>query len=157
MLRPYDLEGITMLAIDPGKMTGIAAYDSKSGALGVCEKDVEGTGPDWSYDYLFSLIERFTPSYIVCESFRITANTAKNTQAPWSLELIGVARLAAGIHGSNFQLQAPGDAKGFSTDAKLRALGWYNPSKGGHQNDATRHLLAMLVKRGWWDDRLAEG
>ncbi len=44
-------------------------------------------------------------------------------------------------------LQTPATGKGFGTDAKLKHLGWYNPTQGGHSNDAARHLLTYLAVR----------
>jgi hypothetical protein len=38
----------------------------------------------------------------------------------------------------------PSQAKGFATDDKLKAAGWYLPGKG-HANDASRHLLLACV------------
>ena len=37
-------------------------------------------------------------------------------------------------------------AKSFATDAKLKALDWYERTKDGHANDAARHLVVYLVK-----------
>lgn len=138
----------TILAIDPGLMTGIAIYDNDE--LTLLELDIDN-----SYKTIHDLIVRGRPGAVVIESFRITAATAKNTQAPWSLELIGATRLCCQLVDVPLALQAPGEAKGFGTDEKLKAMGWYNPTKGNHQNDAARHLLVFLVKAGWWDDRLA--
>ena len=44
-----------------------------------------------------------------------------------------------------FVRQTPAQAKSFGTDDKLRRLGWYTPTPGGHANDAARHLLAFAV------------
>jgi hypothetical protein len=86
---------------------------------------------------------------LVSESFRITMQTAKNTQAPWSLELIGVARMVSRLYtGRELHMQDPSAAKRFSSDAKLKHMGWYQPNKG-HANDAARHLLLTLATRGW--------
>ena len=49
----------------------------------------------------------------------------------------------------------PAQSKAFSTDDKLKALGWHNPTPGGHQNDAARVLLLGLAKRG--DARVING
>lgn len=138
-----------VLAIDPGYTTGIAWFDGET--MDGQELVLEGAAV-----FLYHLITRGKPAVVVCETFRITAATAKNTQAPWSLELIGAVRLACELAGVPLKMQAPGEAKGFATDDKLQALGWYNSTKGGHRNDATRHLLVWLVNNGWWDPRLVK-
>jgi hypothetical protein len=85
---------------------------------------------------------------IVSESFVITPQTAKNTQAPWSLELIGVARMVSNIYlGRPLILQQPASAKRFSSDSRLKRMGWWTPGKG-HANDASRHLLLLMATRG---------
>ena len=140
-----------ILALDPGKKTGWAAYDFTT------KRFVSGEG-----DFITSArrahaiaAEHNDELSIVSESFTITVNTAKNTQATWSLELIGVYRyLSLAYCREDLTLQAPAAAKRFSSDDRLRAMGWYTPGKG-HANDAARHLMLYLVTRKWWDDRLA--
>ena len=138
-----------ILAVDPGYMTGVAWFDGDEmhGAeLQITESDT----------WLFKTITERKPTVVICEAFRITVNTAKNTQAPWSLELIGVTRLACRMAGITLAMQSPSTAKGFAKDDKLKALGWYTSTKGGHQNDAVRHLMVWLVEHGWWNPLLVK-
>ena len=86
--------------------------------------------------------------HVACESFRITAHTAKLSPAPWSLEIIGALRWLCHRNGIGFTLQTPGDAKRFATDTKLDKLGWARPPGAGHARDAQRHLLLFLVRAG---------
>jgi hypothetical protein len=140
-----------VLAIDPGKATGLAWYDVMSpdsfrsvelGFMDAC-----------------GAINRYAATYgdqidIVAETFLITVQTAKNTQATWSLEVIGVAKYLALKHtGAPAIMQQQSEAKTFSTNDRLRAIGWYAPGLR-NANDAAKHLLRYLVKHGWWDDRL---
>ena len=86
---------------------------------------------------------------LVAESFMIGPQTVKNTQAPWSLEVIGVARyVSQHFTKRDLVLQAPASAKRFASDARLKHMDWYKPGKG-HANDASRHLLTVLANRGW--------
>ena len=140
-----------ILALDPGKKTGWAAYDFTTKRF-VSGEDDFITNARRVHAIAAELNDELS---IVSESFTITVNTAKNTQATWSLELIGVYRyLSLAYCREDLTLQAPAAAKRFSSDDRLRAMGWYTPGKG-HANDAARHLMLYLVTRKWWDDRLA--
>lgn len=90
----------------------------------------------------------------VIENFFITQATAKNSQAPWSLKVIGAVEWVCLREGlSPLVLQTPSDAKNFVPDAKLRALGYRSRGGGGHHNDAARHLVLYRVNHGWRDRR----
>ena len=124
-----------IIAVDPGKVTGWAV-------LGI-----EGlyTGGEGSlHDILASietlLIEGDKP-IIVCEDFIFTTATAKKSRQTWSTEGIGVLRYLAARYQVSFIIQGPAAAKRFAIDDKLKAMGWYHPTPGGHRNDAARHLL----------------
>jgi hypothetical protein len=101
---------------------------------------------------LLQWVDRITTVYggestIVCESYTINALTARITQSPWSLEIIGGLKyLSYENCGRDLILQHPGDAKSFSTNAKLRELELYQVGTAGHGNDAMRHLLLFLVR-----------
>lgn len=132
-----------VLALDPGKTTGWAQFilDGQSYQCGqttfteTCAMIEEQTG-GWGDRLL-----------LVSESFIINMATVKNTQAPWSLELIGVARYFAMTRcHRDLALQMPSSAKGFASDDRLRKLGWYVPGQG-HAMDAARHLILALATR----------
>lgn len=135
-----------ILAIDPGKTTGLVLYDRDS-------QRVVWASELGFYDAASTIVRSCADNgsalTVVCESFLITAQTPKNTQAPWSLELIGVARYASHAYCKReIALQAPASAKRFSSDERLRQMGFWTPGKG-HANDAARHLLLLLATRGW--------
>lgn len=139
-----------VLAVDPGKKTGLSLWHVDDDRPEVTEL---------SWPEFPAYVEEVTAKYerdlaIACESFTITVQTAKHTQAPWSLEGIGVCRYLAGKYGCELTLQAPSSAKLFSSDDRLRQLGWWTPGRG-HGNDATRHLLLYVVTRGWWSGAIA--
>lgn len=130
---------MTALALDPGKTTGIAWWfpghkseEVSNGFDGFVE---------WSLDAPWGLI-----SAVVVESFII--NPATHKKDPGSFEtttsIIGAVRYICATRNIPCKLQPP-SAKVFGSDEKLRRLGWYSPSKGGHQNDASRHLLKFLA------------
>lgn len=127
-----------ILAVDPGKTTGLAirSGDDKPATWQLPVEDAV----DMCEEYL-TLQPR---TLVVCESF-IPRPGAKTWQ-PDAVETIGVLRTLCRWHGHVFELQSPADAKRFSTDAKLKKVGWYKSTRGGHVNDALRHMLLGAVR-----------
>jgi hypothetical protein len=135
---------VNILAVDPGKRTGLATWSN-----GHFEAwDVDGW-PD-AVNYITTAVPHEFGSGIdllVCESIVITAQTAKKSQdVLTSVEQIGVCRYVSMKHGVEFQLQSPGEAKSFGTDAKLRAMSMWTEGSD-HARDATRHLILALARR----------
>jgi len=97
---------------------------------------------------------------VVCEAFRITPQTAKNSAgaAATAIEQIGQVRLMClqyGVSdGDSLPLQTPGDAQDFSNGDKLRALGWWHKGGKGHANMALRHAALRLLRTGCRDRTL---
>jgi ABC-type transport system involved in Fe-S cluster assembly fused permease/ATPase subunit len=140
---------VIIIAVDPGKMTGVATWDSKTGVFHAEEYSVESFF-EWVHTYVHqSVMEHGAENVqIVCESFIITPSTGKNSQAPWSLELIGVCRFLTYRYGMRpMKLQSPAVAKTFATDQKLRAVEWHTKARG-HANDAARHLMTYCATNG---------
>jgi hypothetical protein len=141
MARPTMLNQITILAVDPGKVSGWASL--RLGEFYSGQKD----GMEL-LRWVDEMLQRGTQFTLVCEDFIYTAATAKKTRQTWSTESIGVLRFLADKYQTEFVLQTPLDAKKFATNDKLKRLDWYRGTKGGHANDAARHLLLYCVKRG---------
>lgn len=132
-----------LLVQDPGKTTGLVTYVPSTKSFNTHELDFENT----ARTILTAAATHRERLVIISESFRITVQTAKNTQAPWSLELIGAARMCSMLYcGRDIVLQDPAAAKRFASDARLRAMGWYSRGRG-HANDAARHLLLFTATR----------
>jgi hypothetical protein len=133
--------------LDPGKTTGFSTYDRWTKEFTGQELDFNAT--------CMKLLE--APSMmdglvLGAESFIITVNTAKNSQAPWSLELIGCARMISNLYlQRKLEIQSPAVAKRFSSDTRLRHMGFFLKGKG-HANDASRHLLVYLATHGFLDN-----
>jgi hypothetical protein len=135
-----------VVALDPGGMTGVAVWRGSLASVELLE-----VGPLESVDLLWGLAEAHGAGLtVVSESFTVTAQTGKLSQAPWSLECIGAYRWVCRHHGSLFvvPLQRPGDAKGFAPNARLKALGLRMPGGAGHALDAARHLVLLLARSG---------
>ena len=156
------MSSLNVLAIDPGKATGVAiwrtyrqesqheSFQLDGGFDGVSSFLAYGDGgPAWiapDYDEGESSVYRYDA--VVCESFSVRSNTHKMDQGAfmdvWSN--IGALRYAAYLAGVPFHLQTPAEAKSFATNDKLKKLGWFTGG-AGHADDASRHLLTFLVKQ----------
>jgi len=143
-----ELKPIAIIAVDPGKRTGVAVWRQDLG-IDMFEFEV-GEFFDFIHTWVHNLHAQGYDIRIVYEAFIITVNTAKNTQASWSLELIGVLKFLAHRYQLPTTKQAPAVGKTFGTDGKLRYLGWFRKGKGwsGHANDAARHLATYAAQRG---------
>lgn len=151
-----------ILAVDPGKATGIAIMswnpdlDREPELLD--SKEVQSKDFADEIELAFNYNKnKFEDFYVACESFTINAQTAKNSQAPWSLENIGVLKhlcRRAGYDPSNIAFQPPVNAKNMFPNPALKTLGYWHRGGEGHANDAIRHGLLRLVKVGWKPVRL---
>lgn len=144
-----------VLAVDPGKASGIV-YMSLSDPEGTPTIIYSGEAQPDQYGLVlntfingWNLNQDFT---IVCERFTINAQTVRNSQAPYSLEQIGVLKHICREHNYDVEkiaMQSPADAKAMFPNEALRKVGAWHVGGEGHANDAMRHALLRLVKTGW--------
>jgi len=147
-----------VLAVDPGKATGVAMFSLIKGdeplLIDSAEVDFEGFAlwvRRW-LDYYFSGPSEEDQLIVVCERFTINAQTTKNSQAPFSLEEIGVLKqimLDYGLSPDDLRFQSPADAKAMFANLKLKKLEYWHRGGEGHALDAIRHGLLCMVKLGW--------
>lgn len=137
-----------IIGIDPGKKTGVGIWDNIGGtdSFESYEMDVEEFW-GWFIPFVHEHRAAGRDVRLVCESFIITIHTAKNTQATWSLELIGLVKYVGFAYGCEVTLQSPSVGKSFGTDGKLRLMGWWKKGAAGHANDAARHLVTYMANR----------
>lgn len=144
-----------ILSVDPGKATGIALLQWSGVKEEMPEKVLSAElEPEEFADTLHEQLPLWNQSElaIVCERFTINAQTIRNSQAPFSLEQIGVLKYLCRIHGFNPEsiiFQSPADAKSMFPNEALKKLGIWHKGGEGHGNDALRHALLRLVKSGW--------
>lgn len=134
-----------IIGIDPGLTTGFAMYDTSTGLFEA--KEYERAVLYRRLDrlvWLGSHNESSRPT-IVIESFTINAKTAKKSQQPDALRVIGAVDYLRQTGGILIQF-SPTTRKAFATDAKLKKLGWFSGGRG-HADDAARHVLAYLATR----------
>ncbi len=147
---------IIILAVDPGKASGIAVLswapesniDPK--VLHSSEEQPEDFGA--KIEELLEYKSQTDDFVVSCESFIINAQTVRNSQAPWSLENIGVLKhlcRKSGYDVSKIVFQSPANAKSMFPNPSLKKLGTWHKGGEGHANDAIRHGLLTMVKVGW--------
>ena len=151
-----------ILAVDPGKKSGITTFSYDKGS----EPLLLASGEFLMEEYHRPIIEaiqlasdREYALEIVCERFTINAQTIKNSQAPYSIEQIGILKhlmLVNQIDPNTLLFQSPSDAKRMFDNGALKKLGYWHKGGEGHALDAMRHGLLRLAKTGWAPVKLLE-
>lgn len=150
MNKPKTMPCTHIIAIDPGKANGWATFELSTRSF----KSGEGDFDQTCALLRWAVREVGGPLQVLCERFTITPETHKNTPAPWSLEMQGVARYFASMTDCDYILADRSTTKNFAFNGRLKALGWFKGGEG-HADDAARVLLHHLVtRRNWWDERL---
>lgn len=130
----------TLIAVDPGGMTGIAsltytAFDSI---------EMEHASVAGFVSGMLDYHKRANHGVILgAERFITGSSAGKHSSQPHAQRIIGALEEAAKERDIRFELQNTSDAKHIGRDAILKRLGWYKPTTP-HGNDAARHLLLML-------------
>lgn len=152
-----------ILAVDPGLATGLAVlrYDGANvHIVHSAETDFIESGREMEHWLrVFHADEQGTWS-VVAERFTITAATAKNSQAPWSLKVLGmldwlVWTTTGEDPASAVVLQGPAEAKRLVTNDILKSSGLWHRGGAGHANDAIRHGVYRFARLGWrkpWEE-----
>lgn len=141
-----------ILSVDPGKATGVAFVSFETDSEPVLEwsKEVQ---PEEFAEAVREPLSAYKDSLeVVCERFTINSQTVKNSQAPYSLEQIGVLKQCmrdVGRQDDDIYFQTPADAKAMFPNPALKKIGAWHRGGEGHALDAIRHALLRLVKSGW--------
>lgn len=150
-----------VLSVDPGKMTGMALFSYEGGSEPVLEwsKELEQHEVAEALRSALWSPEMRPNLEIICERFTINAQTVRNSQAPYSLEVIGIVKQC--LHDNDrpmddIYFQPPSEAMGMFTNENLKKLGYWHRGGKGHALDAIRHALLRLVKTGWKPIRLLQ-
>lgn len=145
-----------VLAVDPGKLTGLAFLTWDKGSepqiFYTAEVEPHQFAPEIRRCLQDAAEMPNTTLYVVCERFVINAQTVRNSQAPFSLEQIGVLKQClrdVGIDEQSIVWQAPADAMAMFPNPALKKVGYWHKGGQGHALDALRHALLFTVKRGW--------
>jgi hypothetical protein len=153
-----------IIAVDPGKASGICAFTFTTGDSNPILMTSGEFQPEEYAKPIRELIEySINNGYVLevaCERFTINAQTAKNSQAPFSLEQIGVLKQILrdyGFSDSLLKYQSPADAKRMFGNDALKKLEYWHKGGAGHALDAIRHGLLYLANNGWTPLRLLQG
>lgn len=133
-----------LLTIDPGLLTGICLVDLIDPMNPVKVWAAEVTLEQF-YDKIEELIMA-EGTHILIENYRISQETVKKGEAPWSLNLIGVVKFWCYHANKTLDMQDP-DERLFSDSEKLQSVGFWHVGGEGHANDAFRHSLVWIVNR----------
>ncbi len=152
-----------ILAVDPGKATGVSCFTwTPKDTEPVLEWSAEVQPDEFAAPIRGIIAKAISEDYvldIVCERFTINAQTVRNSQAPYSLEQIGVLKQImrdAGMSDNELKYQSPSDAKRMFPNEALKKLEYWHRGGGGHALDAIRHGLLFLAKNGWTPRRLLQ-
>lgn len=134
-----------LLAFDPGETTGFARF--VNGHLMWSEQLKTHTILE-AASILDCLIapNASTTFEVVIENYQVFKWRAKQHVGDTlhTPRLIGAIELLCALRGINLTKQTPQNAKGFSTDAKLKAWDMYRPGQP-HARDAIRHGIYYIL------------
>lgn len=128
------------IGVDPGLVTGLCSFtidEDQATCVDHYQANHLGIG-----HYFESRYNDWGKSDVVVamESFIITPGTSKKTQAPWSLETIGIVRYFVEKAGGSLRMSAPSAHKKLISDDVLKRAGLHFPGEG-HATDAARVAL----------------
>jgi hypothetical protein len=142
-----------ILCLDPGLTSGVAQinlYGETPTLVTSAELGVDET-EEWLARH--TRMDGHAPGFeMVAETFIITVETAKKSQSPWSLRLLGSAHYIWRTHSgptSTWTEQKPSEAKRLVTNDILKHAGLWHRGGEGHANDAIRHGVYRLITTGW--------
>jgi hypothetical protein len=143
-----------VLAIDPGKTTGIVLVrkvdPDSDGEPSIVWSD-ELSWPQVATRVEATLTSLYADVDLVVERFTITRATASNAQAPWSLEVIGAVKWLAYRHNAGeLVMQDPASVMRFASNPRLKSLGFWHKGGKGHALDAIRHAVVFLITKDGW-------
>jgi hypothetical protein len=147
-----------VLSVDPGKATGMALFSFEQGQEPVMLWSGEYQQDEYAKP-IRETLSLYPEAEVVCERFTINMQTVKNSQAPYSLEQIGILKqclMDAGRNVDDIYFQSPADAKAMFDNPKLKKLEYWHRGGEGHALDAIRHGLLRCVKVGWKPLRLLQ-
>lgn len=137
-----------IITFDPGKATGIAVYNPHTKQFTAFEIDDRH---DFCLEMALKLcaygLQDLT---VVAEKFTISKRTITTKVDYSALYIIGWVEHECYERHIPFKFQTPAQIKSdhtIATDANLKAVGWWTPTKGGHANDAARHMLVYVATR----------
>jgi hypothetical protein len=136
--------------VDPGGTTGFVVINGSMEVILSAEVASWFDVPKMVEQYFLYCQEFDYPTpVVVAESFHISAQTIKKSRQNEPIDILGALRyLNLKYTESVLVTQTPSEAKTFSTNDKLKKIGFWYKGGAGHANDAFRHALLYLTKHG---------
>jgi hypothetical protein len=131
-----------IFAVDPGGTCGMAKASFTDGKA---DHFWSGEAPPMM---ALREIDEQAPEIDLLAYETFTPRPGVYTWQPDALYTIGAILYLSNRYGFATYGQSPADAKRFATTDKLEKMGWRNPTKGGHADDAARHLLLRAIRGG---------
>lgn len=125
---------MTVLALDPGKTTGVATWHAGEFFIEQAQ---------YSPLALYNRLWAWSPEVIVYESFVYIPGLGHADLTP--VELIGIIKMYHEMFGSDLHSYTPHIGKAFWTDDKIRSIGLWKKGQR-HGMDALKHLLKYLTE-----------
>lgn len=143
------MESINLIALDPGRTTGVALASKDEDSL-----KIDYFQAKWNhlilYGFLHGRAQLGKLDHVVCESFEFRQGKQKTGVDLYPCELIGIVKLFEAqwaLNGNKpiipLTMQTAAQGKGYYDDRKLRNLDLYKKAVP-HGRDACRHLLQWL-------------
>lgn len=126
--------------IDPGLVSGWAAYDWIAKAFVCGEEDLTGMGERIRAVATAIPVEQFA---IGCEDYLAVGKTGTPR---YSFKVIGMVEWLCHDFDIRMLPLVPSGMRKLGSVNKLKTLGWHKPTPGGHAVDASRHLLADMLR-----------
>jgi hypothetical protein len=134
------------IGIDPGLTTGLYLYGTARARKLATAEHIEVQYFPTHFDALLRHTVKMLSAAqvsIAVERYIITPKTAKLSQQTEALEVTGMVKAIAALHGvSDVRQYAKANLK-FASDDMLKAVGWSTPGMR-HANDAARQAFAIL-------------
>lgn len=129
-----------ILAVDPGRTNGIA-FRNSSGNISSVQIAYVDHGEALPLAF-YNFIVNFKPELIAYESYNFIQGRTGNDYTP--VEMIGIINLYSQMYKIGTHPMTSGQAKGFWSDDKIKALDLWIPGQR-HGMDALRVLLTHLM------------
>ena len=135
-----------IIAFDPGKATGFTTYSPEFDSFASSELKDRHQFCEW----MRANLNKNHFDVVVAEKFTISRRTITTKIDYSALNILGWVEHECYDRNISFIFQTPAQIKStntIATDENLKKIGWYTPTKGGHANDAARHMLVYLSTR----------
>lgn len=135
---------MNIFGVDPGKVTGLSIHRPQfKHFVDECPATV---AVQLTWDLLEDISDVGDQAVVVCERYDVTADTLRKTREYDALYVTGSLLYKCDQLGFQFVQYGRADAKNFSTDKKVKAMGMWLTGGAGHGNDGSRQVILYMAK-----------